>query len=134
MKQLSTTAISTLFVTVFTATISLAQVQVHGKITDKKNQALTGVTVKEAGTLNGAVTDNDGNYFIGVSSASAKIQFTYVGYLSQEISLEGKTEVNVVMEEDVLQLNEVVVMGYSEKKKTEIASAVSVIGSEQLND
>jgi len=111
-----------------------AQVTVHGKITDEKGGPLPSITAVEKGTKTGAVADDAGNYTISVSNSNSILLFTGIGFITQEIPLSQRTEVNVVMKEDVQQMSEVVVMGYSEKKKTEIASAVSVLDAEQLND
>jgi hypothetical protein len=134
MKQRYAYRILPCILSLFLASPVVSQVAIHGKITNPKNEVLTGVTIIEKGTTNGGVSNEDGIFLINVSGADATLIFSYVGYIPQEILLNGKSEVHVVLNEDVKQIDEVVIMGYSEKKKTELASAVTVVSAEQLND
>ena len=100
-----------------------AQVQVKGVVTASDNgQTLVGVSVMEQGTLNGVVTDLDGNYSIEVKSADAVLVFSSIGYKTTEVTVGSQSVIDVVMDVDQQLLDEVVVMGYSTKTRGEITS------------
>ncbi|OEJ98681.1 hypothetical protein A8C32_05645 [Flavivirga aquatica] len=92
---------------------------------------LPGVTVIIKGTNKGAVTDFDGNYEI-IASPNSILQFSYLGFNSEEIKVGDQTIINVVMVEDVSTLNEVVVVGYGTQKKKEVTGAVGQVKAEEL--
>lgn len=95
---------------------------------------MAGVSILEKGTSNGTITDMDGNFQIRVQE-NAVLVFTMIGYKSQEISITGRSEVKVVMEEDVNILGEVVVTGYQEvDKKLFTGSTVNLKGSDVKQD
>ena len=96
-------------------------VQVSGNVTSADDgAALPGVSVVVRGTTIGAVTDFEGNYSITAPDASATLMFSFVGMLTQEIALEGRTVVDVVLESTSMELDEVVVtaLGVSREKKS----------------
>ncbi len=96
-------------------------VQVTGNVTSADDgSALPGVSVVVQGTTIGAVTDFEGNYSITVPDASATLMFSFVGMLTQEVALEGKTVLNTVLESTTTDLDEVVVtaLGVSREKKS----------------
>ena len=72
---------------------------ITGRITDAKGEPLIGVTIMEKGTTNGSITDYDGNYTLSAAS-NAVLQFSYIGYQSVEMSVEGKTVIDITMNED----------------------------------
>ncbi|WP_242156225.1 SusC/RagA family TonB-linked outer membrane protein [Aestuariivivens sediminis] len=93
---------------------------VTGTITDNNGVPLLGANIIEEGTSNGASTDFDGNYSITLSGDNAVLQITYVGYVTQEIAVNGQSVVNATLEEDASQLDEVVVtaLGISRERKS----------------
>ena len=91
--------------------ISQQNKNVSGTVTDQSGEPVIGASVVEKGTRNGTVTDIDGNYSLSTAS-NAVLVFSYIGYASQEVSVAGKTKIDVVLKEDVAQLSEVVVTGY----------------------
>lgn len=113
----------------------LAQEQtVSGTVIDgENNMPLPGVTVIQKGTNNGAVTDFDGKYTIDVPG-DAILVFTMIGYGSQELAVEGKTTLDVVLSEDAEALDEVVVtsLGITREKKS-LGYAVTELESEEVN-
>lgn len=112
-----------------------AQVQVKGVVTASDNgQTLVGVSVMEQGTLNGVVTDLDGNYSIDVKSADAVLVFSSIGYKTTEVTVGSQSVIDVVMDVDQQLLDEVVVMGYSTKTRGEITSAVTTVSADKLKD
>jgi TonB-linked SusC/RagA family outer membrane protein len=106
---------------------------ITGKVTSKADgMALPGVNVIVKGSRKGASTDFDGNYSITVSSDKAILSFSYVGYATKEVALSGSKTVNVALEEDLAALDEVVVVGYGARKKSDITGSVSSVKSEEV--
>ncbi len=85
--------------------------KVTGKITDKNGESIIGANIIEKGTGNGTVTDIDGSFTLNVAP-NALLQVSYIGYLTQEVSVAGKTSFRIVMQEDNQTLQDVVVTGY----------------------
>lgn len=111
------------------------QVTIKGKVTSQgDNMALPGVNITVKGTKQGAMTDFDGQFSITVPSDQAVLIFSFMGYLNQEISIAGKTAVNVQMVPDSKALNEVVVVGYGVQKKATLTGAVETVKSEAFKD
>jgi TonB-linked outer membrane protein, SusC/RagA family len=113
----------------------VAQTTIRGRVTDSKsNQTLPGVNVFIKGTSNGTTTDVDGNYKIIIPSSKDVLVFKFLGYKTEEVKIGAKKDIDIAMTQEVVNLGEIVVMGYSEKKRSEIASAVSIIPAEKLRD
>ncbi|MBU2465511.1 MAG: carboxypeptidase-like regulatory domain-containing protein [Bacteroidetes bacterium] len=86
---------------------------VKGNVLDEEsNFGIPGASVIEKGTLNGTITDIDGNYTITVKDGQATLEFAYVGYESQTIAVNDQPIINVVMGYELTELNEVIVIGY----------------------
>jgi len=110
------------------------QTVVTGKVIDKlTGEAMPGVNILVKGSTTGAITDKEGKYSISVSDRNAVLVFSFIGYLSTEIPSEGKSVVDVSLASDVQNLEEVVIVGYSTRKKSELSSSVTVISEGQLN-
>lgn len=106
---------------------------VTGQVVDADgNQAIPGVNILEKGTTNGTVTYSDGNYTIRVSQ-NATLVFSFVGYVSQEITVGTQTSIRVVLVSDVQALSEVVVIGYGAIQKKDLTGAVSQISEKDFN-
>ena len=75
-------------------------------------QPMPGVNVVVSGTTLGAITDASGQYTLVVPNASVKLQFSFIGYSTQEVALAGQTTVNIALTTEASQLSEVVVIGY----------------------
>ncbi|KAA5823723.1 TonB-dependent receptor [Algibacter amylolyticus] len=117
----------------FVISLSLVQAQtttVTGNVTGE-GQALPGVSILVKGTATGTVTDFDGNFEIKTDSKSVLI-FTYIGYLAEEVPVNGKSTMNVIMQPDVAALDEVVVVGYGTQKRKEVTGAVGQVKNEAL--
>jgi iron complex outermembrane receptor protein len=106
---------------------------VSGKISDS-NGPLPGAAVTVKGTSNGAQTDLEGNYTIRNVGANAVLIFSYIGLKSQEITVGGKTNINVVLVEDLAELQEVIVVGYGTVRKKDATGAVDMISSKQFDN
>ena len=106
-------------------------VTVSGTVTDNNSLPLPGVSVMEKGTQNGTQTDFDGNYTITVNSGATLI-FTYVGMNPLEMTVDGKSSIDVAMENDPQALDEVVLVGYGKQKKISVVGAQSTIEPAEL--
>lgn len=115
------------------ASISWAQTTVTGTVTDEQNIPLPGATVLEKGTTNGTTTDFDGNYTISVANGNAILEYSYIGYSTTEVSVNGQNNITVQLAEDATQLEDVVVVGYGIQKKSDITGAIASIKSEDFN-
>ncbi|RNC63396.1 SusC/RagA family TonB-linked outer membrane protein [Proteiniphilum sp. X52] len=104
---------------------------ITGRVTDEHGEPIIGANVIEKGTINGTVTDIDGNYTLSVPSG-ATIIFSYIGYNSLEIAWDGQPSLNVVLKEDQKMLDEVVVVGYGVQKRLNVAGSVSSIRADEL--
>ena len=91
---------------------AFAQSKVTGKVVDASGEPIIGASVMVKGTSNGVVTDLDGNYSISNVPAGASLNISYVGYRTRTVAVDGKSQLNVTMEEDRQLLDEVVVVGY----------------------
>ncbi|UCS95773.1 TonB-dependent receptor [Echinicola marina] len=109
------------------------QVEVSGTVTAKDGQPIPGVTVVEQGTVNGTVTDLDGKYSISVEEG-ANLVFSFVGYLSQTVTVSNQSTLNIVLEDDVSDLEEVVVVGYGTQKKGNLTGAVGMTDGAVLQE
>lgn len=105
----------------------LQQRRITGTITDETNEPLTGVTVIVKGTANGTISDLDGNYSIEVPDNKTVLEFSYIGFNSQTITVGNQNTINVVLKEDTKVLDEVVVVGYGTQKKANLTGAVTAI-------
>lgn len=113
---------------------ALAQnIQLNGTVTDVSGESVIGASVLEKGTTNGVITDIDGNFTLSVSP-KATIIISYVGYAPQEIALNGRKELKVVLKEDTELLDEVVVIGYGTQKKSDVSGSVSSVSGDKLNN
>tara|TARA_A100001015_G_scaffold111876_1_gene124244 strand:- start:1141 stop:4272 length:3132 start_codon:yes stop_codon:yes gene_type:complete len=116
----------------FSNTINSQDQIVTGTITDNNNNPLPGVNVVvDAETYSGAVTDFDGN-FVVKADAEATLIITYVGFITQEVKLNGNKNLNIKMEEDLFGLEEVTVVAYGEQKKQSVIAAVTSVDPTEL--
>ena len=97
-------------------------------------ESLPGVSVTVKGKPIGSVTDINGNYSIANVSQDDILVFTFIGYVTQEIPVKGKSVIDVELSSDTKSLNEVVVVGYGNQKKVNLTGAVDQIGSEYFEN
>ncbi len=107
---------------------------ITGMVTDVNGTPLPGASILEKGTTNGVQTDFDGNFSIDVSNENATLVVYYIGYTTQEIALNGRTTISIILEESAVSMDEVVVVGYGSVQKSDVTGAVSSISSEDLGD
>ncbi|MBL1409032.1 SusC/RagA family TonB-linked outer membrane protein [Sphingobacterium faecale] len=106
---------------------------VSGTVKDEYGKPLVGVSIKEKGRDNATSTNSDGQYSFVVSTQDIVLQISYLGYLSQEISANTNSRLDVILKEDLAQLEEVVVVGYGTQRKKDLTGAVSNISADKLN-
>ena len=104
---------------------------VKGVVVDKDGLPIIGANILEKGTTNGVITDLDGKFELKVSKSSV-IQVSYIGYITQEITVNGNEELNIVLKEDSETLDEVVVVGYGVQKKKLVTGATVQVKGENL--
>lgn len=106
------------------------QITVKGIVKDEMGEPILGANARVKGTSNGATTDLDGNFVIMGVETGAPIEFSFVGYISQE--LKAAPQMTVVLEEDNKLLEDVVVVGYGVQKKSVVTAAIAKVSSEDL--
>lgn len=109
---------------------AFAQNTLRGKVTDAAGAPLPGVTVMVKGTVRGTMTAADGTYSLSASRGET-IEFSCLGLATQEFKFDGRSPINVQMQEDALFLDDVVVVGYGTAKKETLTAAVSAIKGEE---
>ncbi|HYG38968.1 MAG TPA: SusC/RagA family TonB-linked outer membrane protein [Cytophagales bacterium] len=110
----------------------LVEHTVSGKVTDGKGEILPGVSVVVKGTTVGTTTDVQGNYSLTTTDAQVTLVFSYIGFTTQEVAVDGRNVVDVTLKEDIEALSEVVVVGYGTQEKRQLTSAVVTVGSKDL--
>ncbi|MGB6150540.1 MAG: TonB-dependent receptor [Pricia sp.] len=113
-------------------TLALGQT-VTGVVSDE-NAPLAGASVVVKGTSNGVTSDFDGAYTLNDVADDATLVFSYIGYATKEIAVNGKSEINAVLEEDAALLDEVVVVGYGTQKKSTLTTSIASVDGDQLSE
>jgi TonB-linked SusC/RagA family outer membrane protein len=93
---------------------------------------MPGVNIQVKGTTVGAISDQNGNFSLNAPNGNATLVFSFIGYVSQEVALAGKTTVNVAMKAELTDLDEVVVVGYSTQKRANVVGSVASISGASL--
>ena len=110
---------------------ALAQSLVKGTVNDEAGEPIIGATVKVQGSNVGAITDFNGNFSVEAAS-NATLNISYVGYVPQNIKVNGQSNINVTLKEDAQMLNDVVVVGYGTMKKSDISGSVATVDQEAV--
>ncbi|WP_370479261.1 SusC/RagA family TonB-linked outer membrane protein [Tamlana flava] len=108
-----------------------AQKQISGKVVDEGGVPIIGASVIVKGTSTGTATDFDGLYKVDASPSSALV-FSSIGFITKEVTVGNQETIDVTLIEDISKLDEVVIIGYGQQKRTNISGAVSVIESEEM--
>jgi len=118
----------------FLAGFSARAQTVTGTVTSAQdNGAIPGVSVLIKGTTVGTTTDGDGRYTLSVSgNENGVLSFSFIGFETQEITLQGQSVIDVSLVEDITALDEVVIVGFGEQKKANLTGAVTSIDAEAL--
>ena len=116
----------------FTFVVSgLSAQTVKGNVKDTNGEPIIGVTVQEKGTKNVAVTDLDGNFSIK-TTGDGQLQFSYIGMKAKTVNAAGKSNINVVLEDEATNLDDVVVIGYGTVKKRDLTGSVASVSAEDI--
>lgn len=107
-------------------------VPISGTILDTSGMPLPGVNVIIKGTTNGTVTDIDGKYSIQAPE-DAVLTFSFVGFKTQEITIAGKSTIDLTLEEDLGDLDEFVVVGYGIQRKSDLTGAIASVDAKEIN-
>ncbi|WP_229726186.1 SusC/RagA family TonB-linked outer membrane protein [Rufibacter glacialis] len=113
-------------------TSAYADVAVSGKVTGEDGKGMPGVTVMVKGTTIATATDVEGNFTLNVPDANATLLVSFIGYVTQEVALNGRTTINVSLKTDAQALDEVVVVGYGTAQKSDVTGALSSVSAEQI--
>ena len=106
---------------------------VSGVVRDEKGEPVIGANIVERGTTNGTSTDVDGRFSIRIPS-DAMLEVSFIGYVTQTVSVKGKTSLNIVLKEDAQGLEEVVVVGYGTQRRINLTGAVEQVTSEVFDN
>lgn len=104
---------------------------VRGKVVDSDNRPVVGVTVLELNTTNGTTTDINGDYQLTVKGPEPVLQFSYIGYESQEVAVGTKTVINITFASDNVQLDDVVVVGYGTMRKKDVTGSIAKVNMDE---
>lgn len=107
---------------------------ITGKVTDQTGAPLPGVTVVVKGSAIGVITDSEGKYTLANTSANATLIFSFVGMRSQEIAILGKSAIDVKLEDDTVNLEEVVAIGYGTMKKKDLTGSITSVKSKLMEN
>ena len=107
---------------------------VRGRVTDIDGEPLFAASVEVKGSKTGVITDENGEYVIDVPSPDSRLVFSYIGMIPVEIALKGRAIADAVLRPDLKLLDEVVVIGYGEVKRSDLTGSVSTVSSKSLSD
>lgn len=105
---------------------------VKGTVVDKESLPIIGATVLVEGTQTGVITDIDGNFSIDVPKGQGKLIISYIGYSPVTVALNGRTQINVTLFEESVNLQEVVVVGYNTVKRNQLTGSVDLVKSDKI--
>ena len=125
--------IALLFLALISSMTLMAPTTLRGTVLDAtQGEPLIGATVMVKGTSVGSVADFDGNFTINVPKGKTQIVVSSIGYVSQTINIAGKTTITVKLKEDSKVMDEVVVVGYGQMKKSDLSGALSQLKGEDM--
>lgn len=108
------------------------RISVSGTVYDNDNQPLPGTSIIVKGTTTGTQTDFDGNFVLDNVPDSAILVFSYIGFTTLEIQVQGRTTINIELQEDTQTLEEVVVVGYGTQRKADLTGSIATVKSEDI--
>ncbi|MDD7885116.1 TonB-dependent receptor [Flavivirga sp. 57AJ16] len=122
-----------LFICLFQNSFAQGEINISGTVKDTDGVPLAGANVINIGTANGASADFDGNFSLSGVSPNSLLSISYLGYKTQEIPVNGRTTINIVLEIDSNSLDEIVVIGYQSIRKSDLTGATSIIDPDDSN-
>jgi TonB-dependent starch-binding outer membrane protein SusC len=127
--------LTTLLLFVGFTTVMWAQRTITGKISDAATgETLPSVSIVLDGTTKGTISDVDGNFTLNVPNEGGTLTFTFVGYITQKVSIGNQSKFDIALASDTKVLDEVVAVGYGDVNKRDVLGSVSSVGSKQLRD
>lgn len=108
------------------------QLNVTGNVKDALGEYIIGASVLVKGTTNGTITDIDGNFSVSSVEKGSVLEISYIGYVSQSITINDEKPLQIILKEDSETLEEVVVVGYGVQKKANLTGAVTSMKSDEL--
>lgn len=133
MRRLKTLLTLLAFLT-GTAVMSAQSLTVTGTVSDAAGFPLPGAAVFVSGTSNGSITDPDGRYELKGVARDASLTVDILGYKSQTVGVGGRAVINFTLEEDSMMLEETVVVGYGQVKKSDLTGSVASVKAEKITD
>lgn len=106
---------------------------INGLVNDSNGEPLPGVTIVVKGTTIGTVTNFDGNFMLEIPADADILSFSFVGFQTQEISIGTQTLFNITLQEDIMQLDEVVAIGYGVQRKSDLTGATNRLTEDDMN-
>lgn len=135
MRKFLAMCLGMMLLGIVTPHFALAQgkYEVKGVVVDAAGIPVIGATIIEVGTVNGTTTDIDGQYVLNVKDANSVVSISYIGYKTVELVAASELLKNLTLEEDLMTLDEVVVIGYGGVKKSDMTGSVVAIKAEDVN-
>lgn len=124
--------LSMMLFVLFSVTVATAQLLVRGTVIDQTGETVIGASIQLKGTTQGTITDIDGKFSLGVPDKKAVIIVSFIGYATKELQVDTTKPMSIVLEEDTKVLDEVVVVGYQEVKKSDLTGAVAKVDMDNL--
>ena len=125
LKRLAKRALATLSLSMLCLVAFAQGRQISGTVIDGTGEPVIGANVLEVGTTNGVITDIDGKFKLQGVQPNAKIQVSFIGYISQTVTVGNQSNIKVTLKEDAQALDEVVVVGYGTMKKTDVTGSLA---------
>ena len=110
----------------------MGQISINGRVTDTDGNPVIGANIAVKGTNVGVITDVDGKFTLKVPSAESIISVSFIGYLTKEIEIGTRTSIDITLETDATSLDEVVVIGYGTQKKVNLTGSLSTVPIKEL--
>jgi TonB-dependent starch-binding outer membrane protein SusC len=110
------------------------QRRISGRIIDASGEPLGGVNITEKGTTNGAISEANGTFTINATSANPVLTFSFIGYLTQEITVGTRTNIDLTLAEAVSALDEIIVVGYSTQQRKTLTGSVAQVDAAALSE
>lgn len=107
--------------------------RVTGKVLSNTGEALIGVSIQVKGSTTGTITDIDGNFSLDIDQSGATLVVSYVGYLTKEVRASNQQKLTIELQEDLLELEQVVIVGYGKANRKDVTGAVSTIKASDMN-
>ena len=136
MRKILAMCLGLMLFSITTPTLAFAQsgkMQIKGVVVDAAGDPVLGAAVAEVGTTNGVTTDLNGQYVLNVSDPKSIISVSYIGYKTVELVATSTVLSRVVLEEDLMSLEEIVVIGYGAVKKNDMTGSVVAVKAEEIN-